>query len=82
MVLMSKELNERQRRNKARHRANKITTRGGEFVGSRLTGDHVTLWIEGRDQDGASVAGTSMDIAALDLLILRLMNMRTKMQRA
>ena len=76
---MSKERNERQRRNKARHRANKIATRGGEFIGARLTGDHVTVWIEGRDGGGAAVAGTSMQLDAVELLIRRLTNIRARM---
>lgn len=63
-------------------RNGKIATTGGEFVGARLTrkATLVTLWVEGRDQDGASVSGTGLTQAAVDSLITRLTNLREKMR--
>lgn len=49
-----------------------VATRNGEFVGSRLTGDHVTLWVEGRDDAGPTVSATTLDEDQLRALIRRL----------
>lgn len=50
----------------------KIATQNGEFVGVRTTGNHVTLWVEGSDEDGPSVSGTSLTMDQVSLLIGRL----------
>ena len=48
------------------------STRAGEFIAARRSGENVTLWIEGRDQDGPSVAGTQLGIDGLRELIRKL----------
>lgn len=53
--------------------------RDREFIGTRLTTDHLTLWVEGRDQDGPSVSGTSLNIKQVDALLKRLGNLRRAM---
>ncbi len=50
-----------------------LQTQGGEFIRIRMTGDRLTMWIEGRDQDGPSVAGTALDGDQVDELIGMLM---------
>lgn len=54
----------------------KIATIGGEFIRAKMSGDHITIWIEGRDEDGPSVSGTSLDETTLEELITRLMVMK------
>lgn len=53
----------------------------GTFVKARLSGrrGHVTLMLEGSDEDGPSVAGAPFDAAGIDALILRLQNLRRAM---
>ncbi len=46
--------------------------RPGEFVATRQTGDHVTIWIEGRDGAEPSVAGTALSARGIRALIRRL----------
>ena len=54
---------------------------GGEFIKARLSGDHVTLVVEGRDQDGPSVSGIGIDLPGIDKLIKRLTNLRDALAR-
>lgn len=56
--------------------ANKISTLDGEFIGVKMSGDYVTIWIEGRDEDGPSVSGTSLNEEELEQLITRLTVLR------
>jgi hypothetical protein len=53
----------------------------GTFVKARMTGEHVTLTIEGRDSDGPSVAGMSLSIDGVDRLLVRLTNVRAALAR-
>ena len=53
----------------------------GSFASVRLHGDHVTLAIEGRDQDGPSVAGMSLSLDGVDRLLKRLTNVRAALAR-
>ena len=48
----------------------------GSYAKVRLTRDHVTLAVEGRDQNGPSVAGMSLSLEGVDQLLLRLTNVR------
>lgn len=61
---------------------NTINTINGECVGVRQTGDHLTVWVEGRDNHEVSVAGTPMTILEAEALARRInavcMNMRKK----
>jgi hypothetical protein len=56
----------------------KVSTRRGQFVGARRfkSDHHVTLWVEGQDQDGPSVASTALSRVQLDALIDRLERIR------
>ena len=56
----------------SRHPPQIRAIRPGEFVATRQTGDHVTIWIEGRDSDEPSVAGTSLSARGIRELIRRL----------
>lgn len=58
-----------------------VDSKGGEFIKTRLTGDHVTLVVEGRDQDGLSVSGIGIDLDGIDKLIRRLTNLRVALAR-
>ena len=49
--------------------AKSLTTQNGEFIGIKVTGDRLTLWVEGRDEDGPSVPGTALDADQLEDLI-------------
>lgn len=49
--------------------AKKLDTHHGEFIGLKVDDDHLTLWVEGRDQDGPSVSGTALDGDQLEELI-------------
>lgn len=51
----------------------KIQTTSGEFVGVKLGVDKLTLWIEGRDEDGPSVSGTALNADQLEELLNALM---------
>lgn len=51
-------------------------TRRGTFIKARNTRLGATLFIEGHDSIGPSVAGIGLSVTALDKLILRLSNMR------
>ena len=56
----------------------KVSVRRGQFVGARRfkSDNHVTLWVEGQDQDGPSVALTALSRVQLDALIDRLERIR------
>lgn len=58
----------------------RIETGSGEFVGTKINKKHVTLWVEGRDQDGPSVAGTMLTIDTLDELIGRLARLAAELR--
>jgi hypothetical protein len=53
----------------------------GSFASVRLTRDHVTICVEGRDQDGPSVAGMSLSLDGVDRLLTRLTNVRAALAR-
>jgi len=64
--------------------ANKVPSgarKSGEFVGTKLSRNrsHVTIWIEGRDAGGESVAGTSLTAHQLQNVIDRLLRLRYNM---
>lgn len=56
----------------------------GTFIKSRLRPDktHVTITVEGNDEDGPSVAGIALSVDELDKLIKRLTNIRDQMRRS
>lgn len=58
---------------------NKVDTGRGQFIGTRLTKNKVTIWIEGMDSEGAAVAGTNLTVASIDKLLRRLTNLREKL---
>lgn len=61
---------------------NTVDCHGGFIKTTRAKNkDRVTLWVEGRDSDGRSVSGVSMDELQLDKLIRRLTNLRQSMRR-
>lgn len=49
--------------------AKKLGTLNGEFIGVQGKDGRLTIWIEGRDEDGPSVSGTSLDADQLEDLI-------------
>lgn len=48
----------------------------GTFAYVRMSGDHVTLAVEGNDSDGPSVAGMSLSLDGVDQLLWRLAHVR------
>ena len=67
-----------------RHRSSTnaiIDGTSGSFASVRLTRDHVTLVVEGRDSDGPSVAGMSLSLDGVDQLLWRLANVRAALAR-
>jgi hypothetical protein len=59
----------------------KIATRNGEFIGVRRTKNHVTIWIEGRNDEGPSVSATVLDGDSIEALIWRLAAIRAHMEK-
>jgi len=67
-----------------RHRSSRhafVNGIDGSFACVRLTRDHVTLAVEGRDSDGPSVAGMSLSLDGVDRLLRRLTNVRGALAR-